>query len=98
VAMNPKIEPSPEMELICTPLHQQTQMHPRQIERPCSACGQQVGIYPTGQAAMKAYPHMKIICPDCSRLNPNKYDKSYSAGKPEEVLQEMRESKPVIVQ
>lgn len=40
-------------------------VHPRQIERPCAKCGEVVGIYPSGQAAIRREPDIEIVCNHC---------------------------------
>jgi hypothetical protein len=41
-------------------------VHPRMtVDRVCSECGQQVGIYPSGQELLRRYPKTKIICVTC---------------------------------
>jgi hypothetical protein len=41
-------------------------VHPGQDnDRACSMCGEPVGIYPSGQAVLKAYPTLKIVCSIC---------------------------------
>lgn len=38
----------------------------------CSMCGEQVGIYPSGQAILKQYRRVKICCDRCQPL-PSKF-------------------------
>jgi hypothetical protein len=40
-------------------------VHPDQIEDKCSLCGETVGIYPSGQNAMKRYPDIEVVCHVC---------------------------------
>ena len=85
-------------ELVCTRLADMTNMHPQQIETICYKCGHMVGIYPTGQRALKKYPNMRVKCINCAMKVMKSDDEVLSAGTPDEVVQEMRESKPVIIQ
>jgi hypothetical protein len=82
--------------LVCTRLVDMTTMHPNQIEKTCYKCGQLVGIYPTGQRALDRYPDMQIKCVNCAIMQPA--DEIYSAGTADEIAQERRDSKPVIIQ
>jgi hypothetical protein len=42
-------------------------MHPAQDDsRVCGECGHAVGIYPSGQAALRKWPDMKILCSHCA--------------------------------
>lgn len=41
-------------------------VHPEQIENKCASCGEVVGIYPSGQALLKAYPDkIELVCQVC---------------------------------
>lgn len=40
-------------------------VHPDQISGVCNRCGQSVGIYPSGQAAIKQAPDLEIVCSVC---------------------------------
>jgi hypothetical protein len=53
------------MELICVRLANMKRVHPDQIETACSQCGHIVGVYPSGQALMRQYPDINIICEVC---------------------------------
>jgi hypothetical protein len=39
--------------------------HPDQITRVCERCGQDVGVYPSGQEVLAEYPGAEIICDVC---------------------------------
>lgn len=51
--------------LVCTRLADMTVMHPLQIEKTCHKCGHTVGVYPSGQDALKRWPNMEITCSVC---------------------------------
>jgi hypothetical protein len=51
--------------LIVMRLADMERVHPNQITGQCSGCGHVVGIYPSGQQAMKAHPDIKIVCQVC---------------------------------
>lgn len=41
-------------------------VHPAQIESKCERCGHVVGIYPSGQLVLSAYPgQVEIVCSIC---------------------------------
>lgn len=85
-------------KLVCTRLHDMTKMHPEQTEGECVNCHQTVGIYPTGQRALARWPSMKIWCTNCAMLDRTLINEYRPAGTADEVLNEMRQSKPVIRQ
>jgi len=42
-------------------------VHPQQDNtKVCSVCGHQVGIYPSGQAALRRDPMMIVVCQVCA--------------------------------
>jgi hypothetical protein len=46
-------------------------VHPQQDNsRVCAECGQQVGIYPSGQAMLKADRSLLVICSHCFEATP----------------------------
>lgn len=55
--------------LICMRRADMKYTHPDQVARLCSECGEEVGVYPSGQEAMKKYPKMAVICHVCDRAN-----------------------------
>jgi hypothetical protein len=82
--------------LVCTRLADMTVMHPDQVCELCSKCQHPVGVYPTGQRAIKNYPDMKILCAQCASLMPlGPEDEVYAAGTVGEIIKERNESKPV---
>lgn len=91
---------SADMVLVAMRLVDMGKIHPYQDNsKACSRCGQRVGIYPSGQNALKANPGMTIICADCA-MNESKNFKSPDAieirpaGSWDEIAQEMRDSQP----
>jgi hypothetical protein len=82
--------------LVCTRLSDMTVMHPEQTQELCSKCQHVVGVYPTGQRAIKNYPDMKILCAQCASLRElGPEDEIYAAGTVGEIIKERNESKPV---
>jgi hypothetical protein len=53
-------------------------------------CGEAVGVYPSGQRALKANPGMAIICTVCAKPQPG--DEGQPAGSWDEIKQELRDS------
>lgn len=54
------------MMLIVMRLANMHRVHPRQDNsRVCAKCGHQVGIYPSGQAALRHQPDLTITCDVC---------------------------------
>jgi hypothetical protein len=85
--------------LICNRLIDMTRMHPQQDDtHKCGKCDHPVGIYPSGQKALKRWPNMAIRCVSCAMIDASPTDTNIPAASPEEILQEARESKPVIHQ
>lgn len=71
-----------------------TVMHPKQVEKICSECGRVVGVYPTGQQMIERYPDMKIKCSVCAMIDLDGIE-AIPAGPIEEIVQEIKDSKPV---
>jgi hypothetical protein len=69
-------------------------MHPSQDNsKVCALCGQRVGIYPSGQAQLRADPTTEIACSVCARNEFDRFeDKAIPASDPETILQEVRDS------
>lgn len=83
-------------ELICTRLIDMKVMHPDQVTLTCHECGLPVGVYPSGQKALKRYPKMEITCAKCAEMTPQRLvEDAFPAGSIEEIIQETRDSKPV---
>ena len=51
--------------LITMRLSDMQRVHPEQITGRCVECGHEVGIYPSGQRALKTHPGMKVVCQVC---------------------------------
>jgi hypothetical protein len=80
--------------LICTRLEDMTLNHPEQTNELCSKCQHAVGVYPTGQRAIRDYPSMQIVCSKC--VDPfEEGSTTYSVGSIDEIVQEKNESKKV---
>jgi hypothetical protein len=62
----------------------------------CARCKQQVGIYPSGQKALRKFPGLEIICIYCaSGDRMAEGDEVQPASDLSEITQEMRDSKAV---
>jgi hypothetical protein len=70
--------------LIAMRLKDMLVVHPRQDNsRVCSRCGQQVGIYPSGQGVIARRPNTIIICQICTDpLDPNTHLASGALDEP----------------
>lgn len=55
----------PDVELIAMRLVDMHFVHPEQITARCSACGEEVGVYPSGQRVMREVPGVKLLCQVC---------------------------------
>lgn len=51
--------------LITMRLADMKRVHPRMTTGKCGRCGEVVGIYPSGQEAMKKWGGMEIVCTVC---------------------------------
>ena len=85
------------MKLVCMRLTDMVKMHPEQdSSRVCAVCGQPVGIYPSGQAALKRCPDAEIECSVCAiQAYDTTSDWSIPAAPLDDIRQEMRDSYPV---
>lgn len=84
---------SQDIALVAMRLSDMWRMHPRQDNsRVCSKCGEAVGIYPSGQDAIRHNPGMKIICSRCAEAERDPPDKVRPAGSWDEIAQESRDS------
>lgn len=45
-------------------------VHPDQITGKCADCDHEVGIYPSGQAAMREHPKIRVVCQVCRLPGP----------------------------
>lgn len=52
-------------ELIAMRLADMVRVHPDQIVEHCSACGAEVGVYPSGQKIMRHYRDVVLVCGVC---------------------------------
>jgi hypothetical protein len=85
--------------LVCNRLTDMTQIHPRQDDtHKCGKCEHPVGIYPSGQKALKRWPKMVIRCVRCAMIDTLPTDINIPAASREEILQEVRDSRPVVQQ
>lgn len=56
--------------LVVMRLADMQRVHPQQDDsKVCAVCGQQVGIYPSGQEALKHDPTMEIVCSVCNEAD-----------------------------
>lgn len=53
------------MELIVVRLADMKRVHPNQITARCASCGEQVGVYPSGQRVMQQHLDIKLMCSVC---------------------------------
>jgi hypothetical protein len=82
--------------LVTMRLADMARMHPAQDDsRVCGECGHAVGIYPSGQRALRFYPRMKIICHMCAVKRPPHEIENVLAADLETILAEGRESREV---
>jgi hypothetical protein len=59
-------------ELIVMRLEDVQRVHPQQDNtRVCDACGEAVGIYPSGQDLIRRIPGLRIVCQHCTDLPPS---------------------------
>lgn len=54
-----------EAALLCMRLADMHVVHPDQIITICSSCGEEVGVYPSGQKVMREVPRVKVLCQVC---------------------------------
>jgi hypothetical protein len=81
-----------EAHLICMRLQDMMRQHPGQDNsKTCSLCGARVGIYPTGQAQLRKFRDVKIVCHVCALNEEQPYVVS-TAGTAAEHAREMMES------
>lgn len=68
-------------------------MHPAQDDtHVCGTCGHAVGIYPSGQSALRKWPEMKILCSHCAMARPATEIKNIAASDFETLMEESRDS------
>lgn len=88
---------SEQAVLVAMRLVDMARVHPAQDNsRLCSRCGEKVGIYPSGQRALKTYPLIVIECVPCAFAGRRAGDIDLpAAGTLDEIRQEIRESREV---
>ena len=71
-----------------------TRMHPAQDDtHVCGECGHPVGIYPSGQAALRKWPEMKVLCAHCAiKTRPPMEIETVLAAELGVIVQESRDS------
>lgn len=57
-------------ELICMRTIDMQVVHPDQITASCAECGEEIGIYPSGQRALRDVPGIKAVCQMCRTPGP----------------------------
>jgi hypothetical protein len=69
-------------------------MHPQQDNsKVCALCGKPVGIYPSGQAQLRADPTTEIACSVCARKEFKRFeDTAIPVATRETILQEVQDS------
>jgi hypothetical protein len=84
----------PPIALVAMRLADMNRMHPRQDDsKACSRCGARVGIYPSGQSALKHNPRMPILCQVCAMREPPEAVVARAAASSwDELAQESRDS------
>lgn len=81
--------------LVCTRLADMHKVHPSQDNsHVCSQCGQRVGVYPSGQRAIKGQPDIAIWCAQCAAAEIDPDDKVNPAGSILEIIKEIEDSVP----
>ncbi|MEY9184741.1 hypothetical protein ABIG06_006289 [Bradyrhizobium sp. USDA 326] len=53
--------------LVTMRLKDMVRVHPQQITSHCSECGEEVGIYPSGQRVLREMPDIKVVCQVCMK-------------------------------
>jgi hypothetical protein len=82
--------------LVAMRLADMVRVHPHQDNsKKCSDCGHQVGIYPSGQNALRHNKTMKILCSRCAMERREPGERALPAASWSEMMQEKRDSKPV---
>jgi hypothetical protein len=70
-----------------------TRMHPAQDDsHACAECGHACALYPSGQAALRKWPTMKVICAHCACKRPRHEIENMPAADFDTIMQEGRES------
>jgi hypothetical protein len=79
------------VRLVTMRLSDMVKVHPGQVTKTCALCGEPVGVYPSGQKALRAHPEAEIVCQVC--VDPSAANAP--AAPIAEILQEMRDSTSV---
>jgi len=85
------------IHLICMRLIDMHKVHPQQVTQECALCGEKVGVYPSGQKALRLSPGpIEIMCQVCAikDYDPNT-DTNELVGSINEIVQEVRDSTPI---
>jgi hypothetical protein len=79
--------------LITMRLADMFKVHPEQVTRECALCGEPVGVYPSGQKALREHPTVEIICQVCAEKIVNvQRDIATPVAPIDEIFQEIRDS------
>jgi len=79
--------------LVTMRLADMARMHPAQDDsHVCAECGHAVGIYPSGQRALRDHPGLKIICQLCAVKRPAQLIENVPAADFDTIMQEGRDS------
>jgi hypothetical protein len=72
------------------------QVHPEQVTMDCALCGEKVGVYPSGQKAIRLAPGpVEVVCQVCTAKQLAEGDIHMPAGPIEDIAQEIRDSRDV---
>ena len=87
----------PPIRLVVMRLVDMYKVHPEQVTMDCAVCGEKVGVYPSGQKAMRLHPGpVEVVCQVCTAREHNpKEDVSVLAGPIADIVQEIRDSRDV---
>ena len=66
VRLRRRIPKKAKITLVCMRLSDMHVVHPEQVEKTCGECGRTVGVYPSGQKALRDHPDAKIQCQVCA--------------------------------
>jgi hypothetical protein len=84
------------IRLVCMRLVDMRKAHPEQVTRECALCREPVGVYPSGQKALRLTPgQIEIVCQVCAAKSFGPEDTHKPAAPFGEILQEIRDSTPV---
>lgn len=79
--------------LVTMRLADMARMHPAQDDsHVCGTCGHPVGIYPSGQRALRQWPEMKILCQVCAVKRPPHEIENIAAADFDTIMAEGRDS------